>query len=278
MGPPNKIKVTVDVLDGSLEVDLSDTIRVLSEVQKIDLELDVIEREKERCCSEIEESKSEGDDIKEKVTLLTEALDTLEVEGKDLEEGLRVNKETITKDNERLGEIKNDKQFKAITKEISNAEKSVKLLEMESSALSERVAEKREEIAGLEAKSSEKTDAAGTLVKKLEENNAEWAKEIEGKSKEREALIVDIPSNILKKYDTIRARRAGIGIVTVERETCQGCFIQIPPQVYIQLRRDSDGIINCPHCYRFLYFDGESEVGAESTSNEAESSMPADEA
>jgi hypothetical protein len=252
---------------------LYDTVRVLSEIQKIDLELDVIEREKERCRLEIEDSESEGDEVKGKITLLGEELITMEAEATDLEEKLRINRDTITKDQERLGEIKNDKQFKAITKEISNAEKAVKLLEMESTALSEKTAGKREEISALEAKCTEKSDTAGALTEQLKAKNDEWSKEIEIKSAEREALVSTIPSNILKKYDTIRARCAGIGIVTVEKETCQGCFIQIPPQFYIQLRRGTEEIINCPHCYRFLYFDGESGDSASPGANDATSEV-----
>ena len=225
------MEVAVKTLYGSLEVDLSDTVRVLSEIQKIDLELDVIEREKERCRLEIESSNSEGDAVKDQIALLGEELSTIEAEAADIEEKLRVNRETITKDQERLGEITNDKQFKAINKEISNAEKAVKLLEMESTAFSEKMAGKREEVSALEAKCTEKSDAAGALTEQLEKNSNEWSKEIEVKSAEREALVVTIPAGILKKYDTIRERRAGIGIVTVEKETCQGCFIQIPPPV-----------------------------------------------
>ena len=245
-----------------------DTVRVLSEIQKIDLELDVIEREKERCRLEIEGSKSESDEVKDKITLFGEELSTMEAETTDLEEKLRINKDTITKDQERLGEIKNDKQFKAINKEISNAEKAVKLLEMESTALSEKMAGKREEISALEVKCSEKSAAEDALTEQLKASNDEWSKEVEAKSAEREALVSNIPPKILKKYDTIRARCAGIGITTVERETCQGCFIQIPPQFYIQLRRGTEEIINCPHCYRFLYFDGESGDSASPGAND----------
>ena len=110
------MKVAVKTLYGSLEVDLSDTVRVLSEIQKIDLELDVIEREKDRCHLEIEDSKSEGGEIADKVVLLNEELTSLEAESTELDEKLRLNKETIAKDQDRLGEIKNDKQFKAVKK------------------------------------------------------------------------------------------------------------------------------------------------------------------
>ena len=61
--------------------------------------------------------------------------------------------------------------------------------------------------------------------------------------------------DIFKKYETIRAKRGGIGLAKVQDETCQGCYIHIPPQVFIILKRGVEELLTCPHCHRILYVD-----------------------
>ena len=54
----------------------------------------------------------------------------------------------------------------------------------------------------------------------------------EGQTVEREKVIKDLNPSILKRYETIKSRRGGRGLAKVFNETCQECFIHIPPQVY----------------------------------------------
>ena len=47
-----------------------------------------------------------------------------------------------------------------------------------------------------------------------------------------------------------------MGVVNVRQETCQGCFVHIPPQMFIEVQKNKE-IIRCPNCNRILYFEGE---------------------
>jgi len=50
-----------------------------------------------------------------------------------------------------------------------------------------------------------------------------------------------------------------VGVVNVRHETCQGCFVHIPPQMFIEVQKNNE-IIRCPNCNRILYF-GEGRPG-----------------
>ena len=59
--------------------------------------------------------------------------------------------------------------------------------------------------------------------------------------------------DVLKKYSAIRMRR-GLAMAPVKNGTCQGCNMNIPPQVFNQLQR-GDSIELCGNCNRIIYWD-----------------------
>ena len=85
-------------------------------------------------------------------------------------------------------------------------------------------------------------------------NKEHWQKRLKEIDDERLAIAKDISSALLKQYETIRRKRQGIAIVAVEAGTCRGCYMNIPPQAYIQLQKGSSDLIFCPHCHRILYW------------------------
>ena|GEM_PF-597422 len=245
------------------EAVLPETIKLLREVQKLDAEIDAIGREEQADIAEI-------DGIKKEVETLTAALGNAKAEfaafdegKKRIEDGFRVNRERIDKDKKRLNEIKNDKQYKAVTKEVSDADKAIKLLEMEKTALDEKVASKTKEISDKEAEIKQKEEAVAALLKELEDNRAKWNAIITEKKTKRSSVAASIKPQELKRYELVKSKRAGIGIVPVKKEACQGCYIQIPPQLFLQLiKGGTEELITCPHCHRILYYETEEQAAA----------------
>jgi len=58
---------------------------------------------------------------------------------------------------------------------------------------------------------------------------------------------------VLKRYASIRMRR-GLAVVSVRSGTCQGCNMNIPPQLYIVIQRGQT-IETCPSCHRIIYWE-----------------------
>jgi predicted nucleic acid-binding Zn-ribbon protein len=81
--------------------------------------------------------------------------------------------------------------------------------------------------------------------------------EIEGKiaviKVDRDKIAGGIKPDVLKRYGAIRMRR-GLAITTVRNGTCQGCNMNVPPQLYNVLQR-GDTIETCPYCHRIVYWE-----------------------
>jgi len=45
----------------------------------------------------------------------------------------------------------------------------------------------------------------------------------------------------------------GLAVVEVKDSVCMGCNMNIPPQLYVEVRKGEE-IFTCPQCRRFLFF------------------------
>ncbi len=240
----------------------SGVLKILKEIQQLDTEILSIEKEEEELRRKIDEATREIKRYATFVEKLEEDMEGLRAERREREERLQENRDRIDRDQQRLNEVKNDRQYKALLKEIENAEKAVRLLDMEMASLSDKITRKQEELTRKKESVDEKTRGVESLKEELAQKEARWREEIEAIKTKRQALVEGLNPVVVRRYELIRQRRGGVGITGVKNETCLGCFIQIPPQVYNQLRKGSEELITCPHCHRILYFDGNNEPSA----------------
>ena len=86
----------------------------------------------------------------------------------------------------------------------------------------------------------------------MAQEDAVWKKQLE----RREVLSKQIESKLFKLYNTLKEKRQGIGVVSAKQETCQGCFVNVPPQMFIEVQKNN-ALIRCPNCNRILYWEGD---------------------
>jgi len=69
-----------------------------------------------------------------------------------------------------------------------------------------------------------------------------------------------LPEYIFKKYEMIKGLNNGLAVVSVWKEVCNGCHMNIPPQLYNDLQRSIE-LLSCPHCSRIMYWDDQGKNG-----------------
>ena len=153
----------------------------------------------------------------------------------------------------KLSQAKNSKEYMAAQREIEQRRESVAGREGEISKLVEAVDAKKKLLADRAADVQTLKDS---IQKDSEAARARMA-ELEGKiaalRTERDALAASVKPEMLKRYSTIRMRR-GLAVVSVRNGTCQGCNMNIPPQLYNTLQRGQT-IETCPSCHRIIYWE-----------------------
>jgi predicted nucleic acid-binding Zn-ribbon protein len=240
---------------------LLNSIRALEKIQKIDLEIKAVEEEEKVFLRDMDLFSSEANGIRQAMEAISPEIEGLKAQSRDLDEKIQTSIEKVAKDEKRLGEIKNDKELNAVTKEISAANKAKRLAEEEKARLNSRLDELNERLDSKKQALEEREAQYNGLKDGLLKKRAEWKESIERNTDLRNMIKADVRPDIFKKYEMIRSKRSGVAIVEVHNETCTGCHMHIPPQVYLELKKGNlDEIITCPHCHRILFVQAAKET------------------
>jgi len=232
---------------------LDKQLSYLIELQKLDLNIDKINVKKRELPEKVVR-------MDEEFIIYTASMDESKKKFDDLnkhhgekEDKLRRGIDTLKKIKERLLEVKTNKEYQAILKEIE-------MIENKNSETEDEIISALEELdhVRVDLKAKEKDFNAYRLKYEKEK------KEIEGEISQLDVdfsecvqlsndLRRQIRNELLKKYETIKGKRNGLAVVLVWKEVCGGCHMNIPPQLYIELQRSTD-LLSCPNCNRIIYW------------------------
>ena len=153
----------------------------------------------------------------------------------------------------KLAQAKNSKEYMAAQREIEQRREGLTTREGEIAKLVEAVDAKKKLLSD---KAGDVQALRESIAKDEEAAKARMA-EIEAKiaelRAERDKLAAAVKPEVLKRYGNIRMRR-GLAVVSVRNGTCQGCNMNIPPQLYIVIQRGLT-IETCPSCHRIIYWE-----------------------
>jgi predicted nucleic acid-binding Zn-ribbon protein len=159
----------------------------------------------------------------------------------------------IEKSSAKLAQIKSNKEYTAVLKEIDD----LKTIKFQTEEKAIQIMETAEE---MEQKCKGQKDSLKALTDQCEKGKEEIKKELVGLEKdlktlekERNQLCFDFDQSLLKKYLFLRERKGGLAISSVVTGVCQTCHMGIPPQKFNELIRGSD-LMTCPHCNRIIYW------------------------
>jgi len=230
---------------------LEDTLTLLYKLQKVDSSLDDLEEMKGDlpqavAALQTEVQRLEGI-IKGQQDIITSSVVARDKADVDILEF----KEKLEKYKKQQYEVRSNKEYDALTKEIDFATESIKTLEKQFETLEAAMTAAKTEIENVTKQLEEQKGA----LKEREAELAEVSKANEDEELElrhrREKLVVRLKSETLSRYDRIRKARNGKAVVAVRRSSCGGCHNKIPPQRLLELRAQ-DKMYTCEHCGRIL--------------------------
>ena len=226
------------------------------ELHKTDKRLDQIEEQKGDLPSLIEEQKKMMDFSKEMVTSCKEKIKSLEKDKSKNQIDLDDCKSLLDKYNKQIFQVKNNKEYDAILKEIDHMEAQHKDLLSELKDIDETIKDKSEEKQDLIEK-----------INSIETRLVDYDQELETlsiKTKTEEKKLNDNKEKILnsitnKDFLFKYKEDHGNGIVSsVSRGSCDSCFSGLPDQLYFDIKKGIK-LHPCPDCGIYLYYDEDEE-------------------
>jgi len=239
---------------------LEGNISKIVELQVIDLDVRKLDQEMAEGYSELEKRKSVIDEQRAAIELIAGKIEAAEIQQSKLQTDLEDETARVKDRQGKVMSIQNNREYQCLMKEIEDGKRANKQREDEIIQLLELVE-------SFKAKLDEQVAVNKTEKKLLAEEQAnvdKIAKEINAKKssmvKARAQKAKEIEQKILKKYDMLLERRDGIGIAGVTQGVCQGCHMNIPPQLFNDLLKE-DKLYFCPTCNRIIYHLPESSKG-----------------
>jgi len=230
---------------------LKEQLQHLARLQEIDDEIDGHESNLARLPKEIQEIARNLVTLRREIGEKKEKLSEVEKNVRQKERDLETEQEKIKLSEKRLLNIKNQKEYNALSRQIKLGKKVVAeveeaLLEFmeQTERLNVNLARQEKEYAGFEARLSEK---------KAEEEKAraDAEKVLKSLGEERNGTLEGVDREFLKKYQTVK-NALGVAVAHVDNGSCTACHMALPPQLNIRVLKQEE-ILTCPTCQRILY-------------------------
>ncbi len=232
----------------SIKEDLKALVQLQSrelELGRVDDEITAIGEAREAARAEIAAAEAV---VKKAEQDVTDAL----ADAKRLDLDLKSAEDVVSRFKDQMHNVKTNEQLWAIQEEIAHAEKGVgdvetKILEDLEIAdslegvIKEKKAELREEKKRVDSEiaASDRTEAELVATRaEVEAAIAEFAGQV--------------PADLMRKYEGIRALRGGVGVAEVFEEYCLVCNTKVRPQLYVEAFNLTD-VLQCENCKRIMF-------------------------
>ena len=235
-----------------MENTVAKKLDALVKLQSIDSELDELIKVRGALPDEVM-------DLEDEIAGYQTRIEKQNQELSGLEEGINNNKSAI-KDAEKLIKkyeeqqmnVRNNREYDAITKEVELQQLEIQILEKRIKEAYEKIESKKEEIASTKETLSERTKDLESKKGELDVITKESEDDEKKLLKDREKAAKNVEDRILKSYEKVRENmRNGLAVVPVKRGACGGCFNIVPPQKQAEIREQKK-IIICEHCGRIM--------------------------
>ena len=227
-------------------------IEILASLQTVDREIKEQTGLKQGLLSELQAKEKEIQTKKREIDLLTAACAE--------KEKLRLEKDRVLQDEGRkatdkrmrMNRIKNIKELQALQREIdqmreNNGELEEELIKImqDIDALKAQMQTKEGEMAGMREEWKNKQRELETQISGIDQS-------VSAAASRRQTIASQVTGDLISRYELIFSRRGGMAVVEVAAGICQGCYMNIPPQLSNEISR-SDKVHLCPSCQRILY-------------------------
>jgi predicted nucleic acid-binding Zn-ribbon protein len=231
---------------------LREQIEILASLQNVDREIKEKRDTKKGLLGELETKEMEVRAKRQEIAAFAAAFAEKEKLRQEKERLLQEESKKAMDKRMRMNRIKNIKELQALQREIDQIKQGNSQLEEELIAIFEAIdsikaemKEKEEELSRVEEEWKQKQEELQGRISRIDQAVSEA-------STLRQSIASQITRDLMSRYELIFARRGGTAVVPVSGGICQGCYMNIPPQLWNEIIK-SDKVILCPSCQRILY-------------------------
>ncbi len=230
---------------------MREKLQALADLQKVDLEIANLKKAGETYPRQLAELEKELASARSALEAERNKLTDLDRQKRTLEQNITDDKDKVKKWEGRLSEQRSTREYAALAREIDIAKKANQTMSEELTELSRSLAVQREVLKAKEIEFGGRQEQITVRATELRGKSTEADGQVKALETRRAKAASTVDARMLQKYDTVKRKKLPV-LSPVIAGTCQGCNMNLPPQLYNNLRT-SLGMDVCPSCNRIIY-------------------------
>jgi predicted nucleic acid-binding Zn-ribbon protein len=232
---------------------MEEQLSLLIQLQEIDTKIRIQSEQRNRLPEALAALEHRRVATKNDLDMVKESLQTAQKNKRERDKDLEVGAQKVDKLKARTSEIKTNKEYQAMLKEIEAAEQENKAIEDDILSLMEKIDGAAAQITLAEQRAREDETAIQAEQKQHEAAFAKLETELKAIELARKELVSRIQPSVLVQYQKLLVSKGGVAMAEARGESCSGCYMSIPPQVFVNVKKN-ESVITCPNCGRILYY------------------------
>lgn len=233
---------------------MREMLKNLIDLQRVESEAARITSKLNNVAHALEELDARAVDSGKGLQEILAQLDELQKQYRLHDSDIQMNQSRVKKSREKLGSVKNNKEYQSILKEIEDMQVKNSMVEDEMIAILEQM-ETIERSIHTKKNETEKIKVQVDIEKKtIQQDMIRNQQRLVRLEADIAKISQQVEPELLRKYRLVKDQTRGIAIAAVHHAVCQGCNLNIPSQMYDKLQR-FETLTMCPHCQRIIYWE-----------------------
>lgn len=234
------------------EINVEEKLKNLYALQTTLTQIDKVKTLRGELPREVQDLEDEIEGLTTRIERIGGEIETIKRDISAMKENIEVNNTNIARYKEQMSSVRNNREYDNLTKQVEYAELDNQLNEKRISEAKALMDSKTQEMTDCTHLVSERRTDLDIKKSELDEIVADTRAEEERLREAAKNLECTIEPRLLSAFKRIRHNsRNGLGIVSVDRDACGGCYNKIPPQRQLDIRMRKK-IIVCEYCGRII--------------------------
>ena len=244
--------MATDKTKNEKELTVEERLKALYELQTLLSEIDRIKTIRGELPLEVQDLEDEIAGLETRIQKYKAEVDDLRAQTVKKKHDIEQAKALIDKYTEQQNNVRNNREFDFLSKEIEFQNLEIELAEKRIREFSAQSEQKAKDIVAANETLTDRQHILGEKKSELDEIVSETKQDEERIREKAKKLEAKIDPRLLTAFKRIRkSARNGLGIVYIQRNACGGCFNRIPPQRQMEIKMHKN-IIVCEYCGRIM--------------------------
>ncbi|WP_396158464.1 zinc ribbon domain-containing protein [Flavobacterium sp.] len=218
------------------ELSVEEKLRAIYALQLIDSKIDEIRNVRGELPLEVEDLEDEVAGLSKRLEKLNDDLNNIDHQAKEKKNNIDDYKAAIKKYTEQQKNVRNNREFNSLSKEIEFQELEIQLAEKHIKEMKVTLENKKEIVNQTKDKLDSKQNHLKHKKAELSDIMAETEKDENFLIEKSNEFRGKIEARLLSAYDRIRNSVVnGLAVVSIERGASAGSFFTIPPQTQMEI-------------------------------------------